>query len=271
MKYLIVNADDFGMTKGINEGIVKAMREGIVTSTSMVACGEAFDDAVKTARAHGIREVGAHLSLTEFSPITLPGKTENYKLFAARLLLGTISEDKVRKEFQAQIEKIKKAGFALTHLDSHEHIHMVPKMFRIFIDMARDYGIPAIRFLREKSMVGGFGLNKVYRFLIGSYLARKNERDVRNSRLYFPDNVRGFLDSGRLSESLLIRMLGSLSEGVTELICHPGFLGPEILDTYRWHINCEDELFALTGRAVKRVIESRGITLVGYKQAMELR
>ncbi len=270
MKYLIVNADDFGMTRGINGGIVTALREGIVTSAGMLACGDAFADACELASARGIREVGVHLCLTELPPVVLRTRMKNYGSFLLKFLSGAVTKGEVRDEFRAQIEKVRKAGFEIVHVSSHEHIHMIPDVFTIFVEMAREYNIPSLRYLREEGAWGRLTPGRLYRMSISRYFARKNETALENSNLYHADHLLGFLDSGMLTEKRLIEMLNSLREGVTELVCHPGFLSPEIVDKFRWHINCEDELFALTSPAVRRAIEANHIKLVTFEEARAL-
>ncbi len=268
MKYLIVNADDFGMSKGINEGIVKAVREGIVTSVSVLAAGGAFDDAVRLARANGIGDVGAHLSITEIPNLALGKDAKSLELFLAEFIFGRMREDDLRREFKAQIDRIRKAGFEITHLDSHEHIHLLPRMLRIFIGLARECSIPAIRLLREEKVIGPLTPGKAYRLFLSRNFTKEGERVMRNSGLFSPDHLLGFIDSGRLSEELLVKMLGSLEEGATELVAHPGFLDPQVLDDYRWHVNCEYELYALVSRRVRQAVEENNIKLISYKEAL---
>ena len=109
MKYLIVNADDFGMSRGTNEGIVKAMRDGIATGVSILAAGGAFDDAVGLARANGIHGVGAHLSFTEIPNLILKDRVNSLESFVAGSLFGTIRQEDVRREFRAQLGRIRAA------------------------------------------------------------------------------------------------------------------------------------------------------------------
>lgn len=264
MKYLIVNADDFGMTKSINEGIIKARREGIVTDVSMLATGRAFDDAVNLAGANGISGVGAHLSLTELAPVPPRRGIMSRGAFLLEFLSGRLSEGDIRLELRRQLDRIKGSGLEITHIDSHEHLHMLPRMLKIFIELAGEYGIPAIRFLRNDRMAGMPAPEKLFRCLIMGYFATKGGPIFKGSRLRCTDRVLGFLGSGRLSEKLVIGMLDSLPEGSSELICHPGFLSPEVVDDYSWHVNCEAELFILTSRCARNSITKNGINLVSH-------
>jgi len=268
MKYLIVNADDLGMTKGINEGIVKAVREGIVTGVSMLAPGDAFDDAVAAARSLGIRDVGAHLALTEVGMLSSPERIGGHNALALRLASGRMDPERVRAEFTLQIERIRSAGFEISRLDSHEHVHMLPAIQRVLLELAAEFKIPAIRSLREERLGGRVTCRRAYRLLVNRALTAACSQDLARSGVFHPDRLLGFLDAGRLSEKLLVDMIETVEEGVTELVAHPGFLSEDLLEKYAWHVNCEDELFALTGRAVKRAIEKGGICLTTYQEAI---
>ncbi len=270
MRYLVINADDFGMTNGTNSGIVQAIVEGMATDTSILACGGAFDDAVRLARENGIKEAGAHLSLTEVRPLVLRRKIKNYAALAINLFFGRLSEDEVRSEFRAQLDRIRSAGVEITHLDSHENIHILPRIQRIFAQLAAEYKIPAMRLLREEGISGAVTPARAYRSLVSRYFSGKNESVLDKAGLFHPGRVLGFLDSGRLSENLLLAMLRTLKDGVTELIAHPGFLSPELVENYSWHINCEDELYALTSPRVRRIIDEKKIKLVSYKEAADI-
>jgi len=263
MKYLIVTADDFGLTKSINEGIALAYTEGIVTCAGIIPAGEAFEDALERASKAGIKEITAHLALTEISPTLKTGKFyKGRKSFLADLFLGRIKKDAIYSELKNQMEILKKARIRIAAMSSHEHLHMVPPVLEIFICLAKEYAIPSIRYpRRERSASFGFG--KLYRTAVVSYLEKGMARLLDKADIKYTDHFLGFLDSGNLTEELLVKMLGSVEEGTTELVAHPGFLGPQILDRYRFHINCERELAALTSRRVMKAVEDNRINLKG--------
>ena len=275
MKYLLVSADDFGLTKSINAGIVKAMREGVVTALNLMPSGKAFEDAVSLAKGLGTKEIGAHLSLTESVPVSDPNKIpsliakdgrfyKSYKDLFLRLLPGKIVSDEIYVELKAQLDRLTKAGIKPLSISSHEHIHMMPVVLKIFLKLAAEYDIPSIRCVRSEPVIPPIGVKKVFKFLIGRYLANVNAEGCKCSTIRCADNFLGFLDSGSLNETILERMITSLKEGVTELVCHPGFIGPEVLERYRFHLNCEDELFALTSKKIRKLIERKKIELIGY-------
>ena len=280
MKYLIVTADDFGLSKSINEGIVKAHRDGIVTSISLMPAGWAFEDALERAKAIGLKEAGAHLALTETSALTEPSKVptlaakngkfqKNHIRFFLNLFLKRIDRGHIYVELREQLNRIKNSGITVTNISSHEHIHMMPAILDIFIELAKEYKIPAIRFPRNDRLFFTFGAKKIVRKLILLWMEQGMNKMLKNSSLAYTDNFLGFLDSGNLREETLTDMLESLSEGVTELVCHPGFLSPEVLDRCIFYSDCETELAALTSRKVKNLIADKGIRLIRYGEFID--
>ncbi|MDZ7343958.1 MAG: ChbG/HpnK family deacetylase, partial [candidate division KSB1 bacterium] len=157
---IIVHADDFGLTEKINDGILWAHRYGILTSTSIMANGQAFAHAVALARAAPRLDVGVHLTLIEERPLLDPheiptlvgaeGKFHAHAIqFTRRYIAGRINLMEVAKELEAQVEKILSAGLNPTHLDSHQHVHMLPGVSRVAVALGRKYGIPAMRVPKE--------------------------------------------------------------------------------------------------------------------------
>lgn len=275
MKYLIVSADDFGLTKSVNEGIVKAHREGIVTSINLFPSGDAFDDALRLAGEMGLKEAGAHLALTETAPVadsksvsTLvspDGKFHSGRnQFLPRFILGMVDQDHIYMELKAQMDVIAAAGITITDLSSHEHIHMVPGILAIFVKLAKEYDIPAIRYPHKDKSARPFALDGFYKSFVLTFFEGGMARVLDRSSIRSPDHFRGFLDSANITEDTLLRIVDSLEAGTTELICHPGFLSPEVLDRYRFHKNCEAELFALTSRRVRARLEDKGVRLMTY-------
>lgn len=277
MKQLIITADDFGLTNGINEGIVKAYKEGVVTFLSFIPTGEAFEDALRLMRNLKLDSIGAHLSLTETSPLTEPGRIpglvakdngfyKSHNEFFLKLFLGKIRQDEIYIELKRQLDTLEKTGLKITNLSSHEYIHIVPEILNIFVRLAKEYDIPSIRYPHKDLPIRGFKPDRIYRSLVLSYFDKRMKPILDTASIIYPEHFLGFLDSGKIRESSLIDMVKSLSEGATEIICHPGFLGPEILDRYRWHLSCEEELYALTSPAVKKIIKDKGIKLINYKE-----
>jgi predicted glycoside hydrolase/deacetylase ChbG (UPF0249 family) len=275
MKYLIVSADDFGLLKSINEGIAKAYRDGIVTYLNLIPAGEAFANALEFVKDARLEEMGAHLSLTQVRPLTDPARIptliskdktfhRSYVQFLLNFFSGRIDTAHIYIELKNQLEALKQAGIPITNLSSHEHIHMVPAILDIFIQLAKEYNIPSIRYLGSEKIIPPVTSKKIYKKFVLQVFAGKMAGDLQRSGVLFADNFLGFLDSGALQEALLINMLGSLKSGTTELVCHPGLVSPEVLDRCIFHANCETELHALTSRDVKDLVKEEGIILIKY-------
>lgn len=275
MKYLIASADDFGLTKSLNEGIVKSYKEGIVRSINFMPSGAAFKDAEQ--RLHDLNPdgLGAHLSLTESSPVTDPSKIpslvtknglffKNRVDFFIRFFTKKVNINEVYLELKGQIDILKKTGIPITNLSSHEHIHMASGILNIFIRLAKEHGIPSIRYPHSENGAGRFNIRRCFKSVILRYFDAKMKVSLDNANMAYPDHFRGFLDSGRIDEEILIDMSKHLEEGATELVSHPGFLGPEILDNYPFHVNCERELYALTSPRVKKSLKENNIEMISY-------
>jgi predicted glycoside hydrolase/deacetylase ChbG (UPF0249 family) len=251
LKRLIINADDFGFTRDVNAGIVHAHRNGILTSTTLMANGDAFDDAVRLARETPALDVGGHMVLIQGRSL-LTGKPFPEKLRDTILALATGRLDPYA-ELRAQIEKILAAGIRPTHLDSHKHTHIAPKVFRVVVRLAQEFGIPFVRLPLDTTLPAVAVLRPFYARLARGY-------DVRMT-----DHFMGFRLTGRLNERTLASAIELLPDGTTEFMCHPGFLGDELRGSAtRLKQSRVEELEALTSPAVRRLIERLGIQLAPF-------
>ena len=261
---LIVNADDFGYTRSVNEGIVEAHRDGILTATTLMANGAAFEHAVELARRNPTLDVGCHLVLVEGQSVADP----------SRELPGTLG-DTVRavmrghlspyEELRAQVEKIIGAGIRPTHLDAHKHTHLLPPVLEAVGRLAREFGIPWVRRPFD------FGIDRSARLeknVIGIGLRVLRPRFARVLKdLKMTDHFAGFLVTGTLREKNMIETIERLPDGLTEFMCHPGKMSAE-LDSASTRLKESRalELRALVSPEVRRAIERRGIELVNYRQ-----
>jgi len=289
MKNLIVNADDLGWTAGVNRGIAQAHRNGIVTSSSLLANGGAFDDGVKVARVLPALGVGVHLNLSDGAPVAgskavpslvdergeLSGGPEQLLLKLARRKLK-LSD--VEREWDAQIEKIRAAGIAPTHLDGHKHVHMLPGLFPIALKLAKKHSIAAIRISNEASplrtaLSGKNGGNSRIELKQGvqarglKLLARDARKLADKAGIESADYFCGIAQSGVLTRECVLNLLESLPEGTTELMCHPGYLDEDLAasDT-RLQNSRAAELEILTDITVRKSVASHGIRLINYSQ-----
>jgi hopanoid biosynthesis associated protein HpnK len=270
MKKLIVNADDFGLTEGINKGIIEAFREGIVTSASIMANGESFEHAVSLSQQYPALSIGAHLVLVEEKPVLSPdevpsliGKNnklhKNYKEFLTRFLLGRIKIIDIEKELRAQLEKVLKAGIQIAHIDSHQHLHVYPAILDIVLRLAEEYGIRWIRNAYEHSTASSIGQGGL------KILAKKGKQKILNAQTQTTDYFFGAGFSGRMTERELLNVLVKLPAGTSEIMCHPGEDDEKTTTKYsHWGFNWKQERDALLSRTVRQFIEKKEIVLISY-------
>jgi predicted glycoside hydrolase/deacetylase ChbG (UPF0249 family) len=243
---IILNADDFGLTHGINRAIGELHSAGVLTSATLMANGAAFDDAVEIARAHPALGVGCHIVLTDGAPVSPPGSIRsligadgiNFRPslvdFVQALLLGRINEEEVAREALAQIEKLQGAGIHPTHIDTHKHTHLFPSIARPLLQVAEHCGIRAIRnpFEPEWSLAlnhGGRARRLAVR-LVGLLRPRfEAHARIRDRRVLTTDGTVAISATGQLNAATLGEILRALPlSGIYELCCHPGYNDGEL-------------------------------------------
>jgi len=237
---LILNADDFGLTRGVNRAIAELHRAGCLTSATLMASGAAFDDAVATARANPALGVGCHIVLTDGLPVSppesvptllAPGTTTlRPKLthFVRDLLLNRISPHEIETEALAQIRKLQSAGIAVTHIDTHKHTHLFPAVARPLLRAAEACGIRAVRNPFEAPWSWSLGHGGTNRRVVMTLLNRLREPfsahpQVRDKAIITTDGSIGISATGDLTAASLREGLAALPEGTWELVCHPGY------------------------------------------------
>ena len=301
MRTLIVNADDFGLTAGVNRAILEAHAHGVVTSATLMANGAAFEDAVAAARSTPNLSVGCHVVLVDGTPVLPPASVDtmvavrsaepdkfysSLSAFAARAMLGGFDRDQLVAEITGQIRKIQATGMHVTHLDSHKHAHIFPEILEALLRAARICGVRAIRnpFVPVKAMParwfkGKRNLWKRYtqvRMLhtfSGQFLQR-----TRRAGLLTPDGVVGVIETGLAANgagsanysSLLRQTLAGLPEGTWEFVCHPGYsdadlraAGTRLLDSR------EQERLLLTSPELRQFLEEQKIQVISYRDFVE--
>jgi hopanoid biosynthesis associated protein HpnK len=289
MKKLIVNADDFGFTRGVNAGIVRAHEAGIVTSTTIMAGGAAFDHAAQLSAAYPLLGVGVHLVTVGERPLSSPDNIRTLvdadgrlpptlTALAIKLTRGAINIEDLVREFRAQVERVIAAGINPTHLDSHKHSHTQPLIFEAMARVAKEFKIRSIRYPFERFSAGRIaGPTAVARRgahlrqrLLGAAVrvrAREFRRLVRAYGLKTPDHFYGVALTGLLDQAGLRRIIETLDEGVSELMCHPAVYGDD-LERARTRLKIERkrELDALTDQEVLRAIRTRKVELTNYRE-----
>ena len=293
MKNLIVNADDLGWTEGVNRGIVEAHRNGLVTSTSLLANGGAFYAAVTVARENPRLGVGVHLNLSDGPPAAKPGEVPDLLNVAGclanspeslllRIATGNLPLGQVECEWHAQIQRIRDLGIEPTHLDGHKHVQMLPGLFEIAVGLAKKHGIRAIRISHEESRLraalssaGGQKTGVVLKQgaqARGLKLLAPDARETaERAGLAITDYFCGIAQTGELTREGLERLLENLPEGTTELMCHPGYADEELRRTgTRLQESRQTELHILTDTSIRKLVASRGIRLISYKTMGEM-
>jgi chitin disaccharide deacetylase len=284
---LIVNADDFGLTEGVNRAIRDAHLHGILTSTTLMANGEAFHPAVSLAQGLPSLGVGVHLNLTQGFSVSaanqIPSLVNQEGLFirtAGRLTLalslGHIRKSEIEKELSAQIEKVLDTGILPTHLDGHKHFHLWPSLYLLVVRLARQYKIPAVRLascplsLRSKALIKAHAhplkIHKQQAIAISlSFVSRIDRWLSRQREILSTDHFWGVAETGFLNEKSLQEILKNLTPGIHELMCHPGYLNDSLTAIpTRLLIEREVELQALTQPGLREGLAARGIQLIHY-------
>ena len=301
MRKLIVNADDLGLTVGVNRAIVESHSGGVVSSATLMANGAAFADAVTAARSAPNLSVGCHVVLVDGTPVSPPDTVDtllairsaepdkffsSLSAFAARAMLGGFDPDQLVAEVTAQIRKIQSTGLQVTHLDTHKHAHIFPEILVALLRAARICGVRAIRnpfvpakamparlFKGKRNLWKRYGQMRMLHTFSKQFLQR-----TKRAGLLTPDGVIGVIETGSLEShgdssgrsSLLRQTLASLPEGTWELVCHPGYndadlraAGTRLLDSR------EEERRLLTSVELRQFLEEQKIQVISYREFAE--
>ena len=244
-----------------------------------MANGEAFGDAVRIALETPSLGTGIHLSLVgerSVAPaadlramVTEDGSLPpSYTVFARQFMSKRFGAREVRIEIGAQIERVLSAGIHPTHIDSHQHLHMLPGIFDIVLEAALGASIPVIRVPLERDGPGPRGLSmRAFQTWMLSRICAARLGRVRQAGLHTPDWFWGLGVSGQMNEANLMETLGRLRPGVNEIMCHPGISDPATAERYAWGYSWDDELAALTSASVRSFIQDSNIRLASFTDA----
>ncbi len=247
MKRLIVNADDFGLTHGVNQGIIKAHREGIVTSTTVMVnlpAAREISDAVRFNPGLG---VGIHLNITYGRPLalieTIPGLADEQGNFMRpELLWERVDPKEVAREWEAQVREFLSWGLKPTHLDSHHHVHTWPQLRSVAAAIAGELGIP-VRFRDEETRAV-----------------------LHQSKVAYCEHFVEEFFGDKTSSRDLMRILTALSPGTTEIMCHPAFPDRELSENSSYGDIRGQELASLTQSGLRGFLKDKGIEIINYRQ-----
>jgi len=283
MKKLIVTADDFGLSPGINKGIIQGFRKGIIKEASIMANLPYFKEAANLAKANPGLGVGIHLNLTWGKPLSLakniPGLVDKkgyFKLSIRKFFLKSFFQHlgikPVETELRQQVEKVLKFGIKLSHLDSHQHFHAFPKMQQVIFKIAQDYGISIIRCPLKNSLLGQRKKlkEKVKISKIGSFIFRNILKDfkneIRKQGFKSTDYFHCMKDAELVDFNLLRGQVKNLKHGTHELCCHPGNIDAVLQQTPSKVIYTRQrELEILLDPKLDKILKEANITLCSFK------
>lgn len=288
MRRLIVNADDFGLTAGVNRAIIEAHEAGVVSSATLMANGQAFDEAIDLAHSRPGLSVGCHVVLVDGGPLLEQSRVKSLledggnssgsqhfrdgiTKFGALALLGRLAADEIQAEATAQIRKLQGAGIAVTHLDSHKHTHVFPRVLRPLLRAAKSCGVTAIRNPFERiqgsQLAASPGLWRRWTEagLLGS-LARQFREAVEQAGISTPDGTLAIVATGALDERLLRLMVANLPDGTWELVCHPGYNDSDLQAVRtRLRESREQELRILTSQSTRDLLAENQVELISFR------
>jgi len=269
------------MSPGVNAGILRAHRDGVLTNASLMVAGDACDEAVSIARAHPSLAVGLHLVLVQGHAATRPESIS--RLVDAR---GRFSDNAIGSgiryffqpgiraelelEIRTQLERFRATGLELSHVDGHLNIHMHPSVLPILLDLADEFGIRAMRLSREALAPAlrfdpRHRLRKTFEATAFAQLARHGASQMAARGIVHPDHMYGLHQTGHIDESYLLHTIAELPAGVSEIYCHAAEPDEE---ASRWRpadYDTTGEIDGLTSARVRAAIDREGIELISYR------
>lgn len=286
MRRLIINADDFGLTPGVNRAILNAHGSGVVSSATMMANGPAVEDAIRLARRAEGLSLGCHVVLIDGQPVLPPNQIQTLTVrngaprfrdrwldFFIAAMGGQISSDEVAAEATAQITKLQAAGLQLSHIDTHKHTHFLPAIARPLLRTAKACGIRAVRnpvaplkplafshLMRRPRLWPRYTEVRVLR-----RFAERFREMVEAESMVTTDGTFGIVVTGSLDEELFAAIVGCLPEGTWELVCHPGYCDQELHRVRtRLRESRAQELAVLTSPAARQALERHRVEVISY-------
>ncbi|HEX7182644.1 MAG TPA: ChbG/HpnK family deacetylase [Thermoanaerobaculia bacterium] len=276
MKKLIVTADDAGLHPGMTLGALRAHEAGIVTAVSLAANGRAFEDAVEKLKDRPGLDAGVHLVLVGERPLSPPEEVRSllgqdgallpdFRAFYLRYVAGRIVRSEVEAELRRQVEKVLAAGLPIVHLNSHQHLHVLPEVFEIVLKLADEHRIPWVRIPCEPAVSRRRWSLRTAQLAALNHYGRRARRRAQG-RISAPDRTVGVVDAGRLTVERLREALQD-AEGVTELVCHPGVGDAALTAKYDWGYGWDRETEALCDPGLREALRRAGVEVVGFSDA----
>jgi hopanoid biosynthesis associated protein HpnK len=281
MRRLVITSDDFGLSAGVNAAVEKAWQEGILTCASIMPGGAAFEEAVAIAGRNPGLQVGLHLTLVQgsavLSPSQIPGLVDEAGRFSddpvvsgMRYFFDKGLYKQLLREIEAQIQRVADAGIPLSHIDGHLNIHLHPTVFGFLTELMPRYGITSFRLSRERL---GHNLRYDRQRLVGKTVERiifgalsgQARRQLDRLGIVYAGEVKGVLNSGRMTEEYILNILDGLDSGLTELYFHPGILPDAEISRRMPDYRHEGELAAIISPRVRARMAQLKIGLCNYR------
>jgi hopanoid biosynthesis associated protein HpnK len=281
---LIVNADDFGLTSGVNRAIMEGNQGGIITSATLMANARASGAAIDLAKTQTDLRTGCHIVLIDGVPLAerlpsltngLPRFRTSLKQFAIAAVRKKLDAEEIQREAEAQIRKIQARGITLTHVDSHKHTHMFPHVLRPVLRAARACNIRAVRNPFEPMRCWPAGMVfatpglwlRSAGVMAFQMFAAEFRRALREEGMASTDGTIGIAVTGMLDQKKLLRMLEAVPDGTWELVCHPGYSDADLRAAgTRLTASREIELSALTSVETREALLRHQIELISYAE-----
>lgn len=276
LRYIIINADDFGRHAEINRAVEEGLVHGCMRSATVMPGGAAFAGAIDIARRHEELGLGVHFTLVDGHPILPPEEIPSlvgsegdflpdHTALLKRYLKGSINLEEVRRELAAQLQKIEATGIPISHVDSHQHMHTLPGIIDIVLDLAARAGIRAVRTPRTPLFAGAFGgLGQLVGRLGLSTLARLAACKAHRRGLLTPDHFAGIVAGEAVSEGELLHLIAHLPQGTTEVMMHPGTKNDVLQEDSGWQHDFESELAAILSPRVEAALQKAEVEPVNF-------
>jgi hopanoid biosynthesis associated protein HpnK len=281
-KSVIFTADDFGLADALNGAVVLAHRQGLLSCASLMAAGPRTQAALGLARDLPGLCLGVHLTLVQgqavLPPPAIPHLVNSQGFFPHdpvatgwRYFRQPRLLPEIRRELAAQIEVVLKAGLDLWHLNGHLNLHLHPRIFPVVVDLAREYGIPAMRLAREDwratlALAPDRPTPKIAQGLIFALLCRRAARQARAAGLFANDHLFGLTNDGRMTEDYLVGLVPRLQPGVTEIYSHPALYSDPELSRWGPRYRRQEELAALLSPRLQDTLAAAGVRLTDFRE-----
>lgn len=281
MKQLIITADDFGLSSGVNRAVEQGWKNGLLTCASIMPGASGFDEAAKIARRTPALQVGLHLTLVQGRSVLPPAEipalvdaagnfSDNPVTAGFRYFMDRALYCQLKREIEAQIKKVLDAGIRLTHIDGHLNMHLHPTVFRILAELMPRYGITTFRLSQER-LSHNLRFDRERRFgktienLIFGRLTDHVRPVLDRLGILYAAEVKGVLNSGRMTEEYILNIIDDLQEGLTEIYFHPGTLPDSEISRLMPDYRHQEELAAIVSPAVRGRLQALQIQVQNYR------